>query len=70
MQCDTVLCTAVRCLALRCYALWCNASPRNATSCYDMLVLLCRALLRHAFPSIAYPLGIIALLDIRLCEPH
>eukprot|EP00959_Pyramimonas_sp_CCMP1952_P130725 2733679-Pyramimonas_sp.AAC.1 len=47
-----------------------RSALRNGTPCYDMLhcavlfyAMLCRALL-----CTAYPLGVIALLDIPLCE--
>ena len=60
MLCGVVFCAAVRCHALRCNALSCNDSLRSAMLFYAMP---CSALL-----CIAYPLGIIALLDIRVYE--
>ena len=65
-----VLCRcAMPCFALQCFVMQCS-TLRNATPCYDMLrsAVLFYAMLCRALPCIAYPLGVIALLDIRLCE--
>ena len=50
--------------------LWSNSSLRNTTPCYDILssTVLFYAMLCRPLPCSAYLLGIIALLDIRLCE--
>eukprot|EP00959_Pyramimonas_sp_CCMP1952_P260440 5445717-Pyramimonas_sp.AAC.1 len=61
-----MFCIAVRC----CNVLKCKSSLRNATSCYDIqrYAVLFYAMLCRALRCIAHPLGIVALLDTRLCE--
>ena len=55
------------CFALQSFVM--HFSLRNATPCYDILrsAVLFYTKLCRALPCIAYPLGIIALLDILPC---
>ena len=70
VMCDAMLCYAMLCYASRCNTLWCNSPLRNTTPCYDILrsTVLFYARLCRPLQCSAYLLGIIALLDIRLCE--
>ena len=53
-----------------CWAAGPPCEAGQAMLCYDILrsAVLVYAMLCRALPCIAYPLGIIAVLDIRLCE--
>eukprot|EP00959_Pyramimonas_sp_CCMP1952_P052686 1101511-Pyramimonas_sp.AAC.1 len=61
---------AVRCHALRCKDVSCKSALLHATPCCDIVrfAVLFNALPRRALQCIACPFGIIALLDIQLCE--
>ena len=66
-SCCVPLCDVMLCVAMLCDAMLHHAMPRHAMTCYVSAVLF-YAMLRRALPSIANPLGIIALLEMRLCE--